>query len=79
MLIDIQEDIQEDLQEENEKPPPRVSRRSKWFKIGGAIQIIAGATTLAIGLISGGILLIPVIIGGYLVANGLLDMTIKHY
>jgi len=65
---------EEEVEVEKDEPPPIFKR--KWFRFGGCLQIIAGATTLAIGLITGGAILIP-IIGGYFIANGLLNTVIK--
>ena len=70
--------IQEEIQEDTEEPPPRASRckRKKWFRIAGCLQFVGGVTTVAISLASGG-LLIPIIIGGYFIGNGLLNFVIK--
>ena len=70
-------------EEEEESPAMNIRRnkkknkRRKLFKICGILQIIAGTTTLTIGLLTGGILIIPVVIGGYFIANGLLNTVIK--
>jgi len=51
-------------------------RVRKFFKIGGCLQIVVGVVAVTIGIISGGTLVIP-IIGGYLIANGLLILKLK--
>ena len=70
-----QDELEEEVVEkEIEEPPPRPKR--KWLRIGGCFQIIAGITTLAIGFLTGGSIIIPMI-GGYFIANGLLNTVIK--
>jgi len=66
--------IEEIVDEDENKPPIR--KRRKWFKKVGCLQIVAGIIIITVAIIAGG-LLIPIVVGGYLIANGLVNSLIK--
>ncbi len=46
---------------------------NKYRAIFGTISIISGVALIAITLITSGVIVIPIVIGSYLIANGLIN------
>ena len=55
-----------------------IKKINKFKKIFGVVSVITGITMITIGLVvSGGSIIIP-ILGGYIIANGIVNIIIKN-
>jgi len=76
-MLNTVEDIDtEDEDDTHTESLIETRRMRKFFRIGGKILLILGIVTVIIGL-TGGIALVPIILGGYLITCGVVNLVVK--
>ncbi len=55
----------------------KIQRIYKWKKRFGCVSIISGIAIVAITIATSGLVIIPLVIGVYIIANGLMNIAIK--
>ena len=65
------------IREDVEAPNNDIRIVNKWRKRLGCLSIVGGIILVTITISTSGLTIIPLIIGGYLVMNGLINTMIK--